>query len=436
MDIKYIVTTKDYQWKEMPIGSEKQVDTEIVIDTNKRYQKHLGFGGAVTDAATISFNYLSKEKQEEYLKAYFSKNGLNYNLIRYPLGSCDFSTRNYQYLEDEDMSHLSIEYDKDRIALINRIKQYQNDLTIFGSPWSPAKFMKTNNDMNHGGKLKEEYYYLYAKSLVSAVKLLRNEGVFINVINTQNEPAATQVWDSCIYTASEEANFLANYLIKEIKDQSINDLSIGIWDHNRDILKERVDATFSYDLKVEDVGYVCFHWYSKSDFEQLDYIHDEYPSIHLVMTEGCVELLLDKDGMNSIGDFGHAETYIHQIINDLNHYCEGYIDWNLSLDNKGGPNHVGNFCEAPIMISPNGEMKYNYSYYAIGHFSKFINVGATRTFSSSNNIGIEVVAYQNPDRSTVIVLYNSDSQKHIVKISSLDVNIELPEKSISTIISR
>ncbi len=419
----------------MPIGSNKEADTKIVFDVNKRYQKHLGFGGAVTDAATISFNYLSKEKQEEYLKAYFSKDGLNYNLIRYPLGSCDFSTHNYQYLEDDDINHLSIECDKDRIAFINRIKQYQKDITIFASPWSPAKFMKTNNDMNHGGKLKPEYYDLYAKSLVSAVKLWRNQGVYISVINTQNEPAATQVWDSCIYTASEEADFLSNYLIKEIKNQNIDNLSIGIWDHNRDILKERIDDTFSTNLKEEDVGYVCFHWYSKSNFDQLDYIHDKYPSLHLVMSEGCVELLLDKDGMNSIGDFSHAETYIHQIINDLNHYCEGYIDWNLSLDNKGGPNHVDNFCEAPIMISPSGEMTYNYSYYAIGHFSKFINIGATRIYSFSNNKNIEVVAYQNLDGALILAVYNADTKNHSVDIKNIGV-FDTPCKSISTIIIR
>lgn len=435
MFIKQIVTTKDYQWKEITTFTNKKSDSTIIIDRNKRYQKHLGFGGAVTDAACITFNYLSNDKKEEYLKAYFSNEGLGYNIIRYPLGSCDFSKHNYHYLEDEDINHLSIECDRDRINFVHQIKQYSSKLITFASPWSPPRFMKDNNDMNHGGKLKEEYYDLYAKTLLSSIKLLRKEGVDINVINTQNEPAAIQVWDSCIYSEKDEANFLSHYLLKNIKEMGINDLSIGIWDHNRDVLKERIDNTFSYDLKEEDVDYICFHWYSKSNFDQLDYIHNKYPSLHLVMSEGCVELLLDKNGANSIGDFGHAETYIHQIINDLNHYCEGYIDWNLSLDEKGGPNHVGNYCEAPIMVnSKTKEIKYNYSYYAIGHFSKYIKPGAVRLYSSVNNEDIELAAYENEDKSLAVVIYNSSNTPHVSHVELLNKDIELPLKSITTLL--
>lgn len=412
MNIKQIVSTAQYHWKEYFPIDKQEADIKIIIDPQKRYQKHIGFGGAVTDSATISFNYLSKEKQEEYLNAYFSNKGLNYHLIRYPLGSCDFSTHNYHYLSDENIDNLSIDCDKDRIDFVNKIKEKQNNLKIFASPWSPPAFMKDNKEMNNGGKLSLQYYDLYAKMLVTSVKKLREKGVYINVINTQNEPLAVQTWDSCVYSGKEEANFLSSYLIKEIKNNHIDDLSIGIWDHNRDVLIERIDETFNYDLKVEEVNYICFHWYSKGHFENLDYIHDKYPSLHLIMSEGCTELLNDKNGVSSIGDFSHAEMYIHQIINDLNHYTEGYIDWNLSLDDKGGPNHVGNYCESPIMISPNGEMKYNHSYYAIGHFSKYINEGATRIYSSSFNEDVEVVAYENPDHSIVIVVYNSNNRDH------------------------
>ena len=132
------------------------------------------------------------------------------------------------------------------------------------------------------------------------------------------------------------------------------------------------------------------------------------------MTEGCVELLLDKNKQKSIGDFSHAEKYIHQMINDFNHYCEGYIDWNLSLDNRGGPNHVGNYCEAPIMIDENGEMKFMYSYYAIAHFAKFIEPGAYRISSSVNNDDIELISYQNPCKNLIIVIFNKSNKVHIM----------------------
>lgn len=411
-----------------------KVDVEVDINSNIKYQKHIGFGGALTDAACISFNYLSEARKKEYIKAYFSKDGLNYNLIRYPLGSCDFSTHNYQYLETENIDDLDISCDKERIEMYKQINEVKKDLQVFVVPWSPSAFMKTNGDMNHGGKLKPEYCDLWAKTLAKSVYLLKKQGINVVSINTQNEPLATQVWDSCIYTGKEEADFVNDYLLPSLKEYRLENLSVGVWDHNRDVLKKRIDETFSSALKVDDVDYVFYHWYSKKDFEQLDYIHEKYPSLHLIMSEGCVELLLDKDGQNSIGNFEHAEVYIHQIINDLNHYCEGYIDWNLSLDSRGGPNHVGNYCEAPIMISENGEMKYMYSYYAIKHFSHYIVPGAHRIHSEINNEDIELVSYQNPDNSLVVIIYNKSDNIHYVN-NPLDSNqvVELLPHTIYTI---
>ena len=410
-------------------------DVCIEVNSSKRYQKHLGFGGALTDAACISFNYLSDEDKERYLEAYFSEDGLNYNLLRYPLGSCDFSTHSYHYLDNDDINSLSIECDKDRIAMYKQIQKYQKDINVFAAPWSPPSFMKDNQDVCHGGKLKPEYYDLYSELLLKSVKLLRQNDLNIVELNTQNEPLAKQVWESCIFSGKEEANFVRNYLMKNSALYGLNDLSYGIWDHNRDVLKERIQETFSADLKPENVSFACFHWYSGADFEQLDYVHKQYPNLHLVMTEGCVELLLDKNKQNSIGDFGHAEKYIHQMINDFNHYCEGYIDWNLSLDSKGGPNHVGNFCEAPIMIDEQGNMKFMYSYYAIAHFAKFIKPGAIRIESSSNNSDIEIVSYENPDSSLVSVIYNRGDIIHLANDPyEKGLSLELLPHSVYTVI--
>ena len=407
---KIVYTNKDHILEELDVFIlNKKPDVQITVDTNTKYQKILGFGGALTDAACISFNYLNNLNKEKYLKSYFSKEGLNYNLLRYPLGSCDFSTHNYHYLDKDDINTLSVVCDKDRIDMYKQISRYQKDLVVFASPWSPPAFMKTNGEMNHGGKLKEEYYDLYSKMLLKSVSLLKEQGLNIKVLNIQNEPLATQVWDSCIYSGLEEAKLLAKHLIP---NNQMNDLSFGIWDHNRDVLRERIKETFTSDLKVEQVDYLCYHWYSGKDFEQLDYIHEQYPSLHLVMTEGCVELLPDKN--HPVGDFSHAEKYIHQMINDFNHYCEGYIDWNLSLDNRGGPNHVGNFCEAPIMIDEKGNMKFMYSYYAIAHFAKFVEPGAYRLNSSVNNDDIEVVSFENPCKNLVIIIYNKSERSHVV----------------------
>ncbi len=410
-------------------------DVTIKVDSSKKYQKHLGFGGALTDAACISFNYLSRGDKEQYLEAYFSKKGLNYNLLRYPLGSCDFSTHTYHYLDNENIDTLSIDCDKDRIEMYHEIERYQRNLTVFAVPWSPPAFMKDNQNACHGGRLKKEYYDLYAELLCKSVKLLKERGINIKVLNVQNEPLAKQVWESCIYSAKQETDFLGHFLKLKRPKYCLNDVSFGIWDHNRDVLRKRVQESFSRSFEPYDASFVCFHWYSNNDFEQLDFVKEEYPHLHLVMTEGCVELLLDEKKENSIGDFSHAERYVHQMINDFNHHCEGYIDWNLSLDNKGGPNHVGNFCEAPIMIDEQGNMKFMHSYYAIAHFTKYIVPGAYRIESSSDNPDIEIVSYENPDHSLVSVIYNRGDIIHLINDPyEKGLSLEILPHSVYTVI--
>jgi len=77
-------------------------------------------------------------------------------------------------------------------------------LSVFASPWSPPSYMKTNGEMNHGGKLKKEYWELWSEYYVKFVEAYRNEGIDVFGITVQNEPNATQRWDSCVYTAEEE----------------------------------------------------------------------------------------------------------------------------------------------------------------------------------------------------------------------------------------
>jgi O-glycosyl hydrolase len=61
------------------------------------------------------------------------------------------------------------------------------------------------------------------------------------------------------------------------------------------------------------------------------------------------------------------------MIGNFNNYCGAFIDWNLLLDETGGPNHVGNFCDAPIMAdTKNDIVEIHSSYYCIGHFSKYL----------------------------------------------------------------
>ena len=260
--------------------------SEIIIDLNKKDQKILGFGGAFTDAAEVTYHSLSKEKQQEYIKAYFSKDGLNYNLGRYPLMSTDFSPEMYEYLSDENLCNFSIIYDKSRINFVKDAIALKPDLWLISAPWSPSRFMKDNNDRCHGGKLLKQYYGLWADTLLTSIKELGKEGIKISALTTQNEPLATQTWESCLYSSEEEADFLMNYLIPKAKENRL-DLKFMVFDHNRDKMLERADQMFAFGLKQEEQQIVEVSYLLAPEAQGLGYAHEALEGLLKWAKEYC-----------------------------------------------------------------------------------------------------------------------------------------------------
>ena len=408
--------------------------SEIIIDLNKKDQKILGFGGAFTDAAEVTYHSLSKEKQQEYIKAYFSKDGLNYNLGRYPLMSTDFSPEMYEYLSDENLCNFSIIHDKSRINFVKDALSLKPDLWLISAPWSPSKFMKDNNDRCHGGKLLKQYYGLWADTLLASVKELGKEGIKISALTTQNEPLATQTWESCLYSSEEEANFLMNYLIPKAKENRLDDLKFMIYDHNRDKMLERADQMFAFGLKQEDIFGIAYHWYDRDCYEEVKKTHLKYPNQHILLTECCVELLCGDN--KGLGSWENGLRYGISIINDLNNGSEGYIDWNLSLDMQGGPNHVGNFCEAPLLIdAEKDEIIYMPSYFVIGHFSKYLNKGDVKIETTSDNPDLLACSFMSNNTFKVVILNKSEKDLNAhISVKNNNLNIVTHAKSVYTLI--
>ena len=435
MKVEVIKSNKDVKWqKETYHALTFFHPVSIKLDLNKPDQKIFGFGGAFTDAAEVTFHSLSKDKQKEYLSAYFSNDGLNYNLGRYPIMSCDFSPFSYEYLSDDNINHFSMECDKRRIEMVKDILNIKPDLWIIGAPWSPSTFMKTNGDRCHGGKLKEEYYSLWADVLLKTVDELNKQGVKLSCLTIQNEPLATQTWESCLYTGVEEAKFLREYLIPKTKKQGLDGLKYMIFDHNRDKMLERADEVFS-SLDQNEVFGIAYHWYDRTAFEEVKKTHLKYPNQHLLLTEACVELLMDDN--KGVGSWANGMRYAINIIHDLNNGSEGYIDWNLSLNMQGGPNHVGNFCEAPLLIDgDNNEIKYMPSYFCIGHFSKHLDKGDIKIETMVDDEDVLACSFMNEKKEIKIIVLNKANvaKEVIMHISATqDVAISLQPESIYTI---
>ena len=108
------------------------------------------------------------------------------------------------------------------------------------------------------------------------------------------------------------------------------------------------------------------------------------------------------------------------MINDFNNGAVGWTDWNMLLDEQGGPNHVGNFCFAPVHAdTKTGELIYTNSYYYIGHFSKFVRPGARRIASSPSRSALLSTAFVNPDGKVSVVVMNRGRTEESTTICGL-----------------
>ncbi|MGI6714135.1 MAG: glycoside hydrolase family 30 protein [Bacilli bacterium] len=413
----------------------------LFVDEKRTYQTHAGFGGALTEATTANLQLMSKAQYDEVLQAYYGAEGLRYNLGRLTINSSDFGYGNYDYLQGEDASLKSFSLAKEQTRCLPVLKDIfklrGERLKLMASPWSPPAFMKTNKMMNHGGKLLKEHYQTWADYLSLYLEEMAKAGIKIDFITVQNEPEATQTWESCLYTAEEEAIFIRDYLGPTLKKKHL-ETKIFIWDHNRDEIVRRAYLTLR-DPKVAEYVYgIAFHWYVSDAHHHLSYVHHLFPDKHLFFTEGCVEMRNRNLPLkNMMGAWKNGETYGRNIINDFNNYNEAFIDWNLVLDEQGGPNHVENFCEAPIVFDRNQKaLIYNPSFYFIAHFSKYIEVGAKRlAIMHDVEQGLHACAYLNPDQKIVIVIQNETNQtiNLCLKLRGQYYPLKLKRRSISTL---
>lgn len=423
---------------------QKKSTVSIKIDTGKTDQTFIGIGGAITDASAEVFAKLSPKRQKEFLAAYYDKNkGIGYTLARTNIHSCDFSSDSYTYVSegDKELKTFNIDHDrKYRIPLIKKaIETAGGKLTLFVSPWSPPAFMKDNNDILHGGVLLPEFASSWALYYAKFIKAYEKEGIPVWGLTIQNEPMAKQRWESCIYTPEAERDFLKNYLGPTLEKEGLGSKKIIIWDHNRgDMLEKRANLVFS-DPEVSKYAWgIGFHWYETwnggpPQFESVAKVHESFPNKNLIFTEGCIE----KFDASKYQFWGNAERYGLNMLNDFNNGTVAWTDWNILLDQNGGPNHVGNFCFAPIHAdTTKDELIYTPMYYYIGHFSKFIRPNAKRVLETVSDKSLLSTSFKNSDGQLIIIVMNQSEKEIVYSLENQNVKntITIPAHAIQTIV--
>lgn len=427
------------------VPGKQPVESEISVFVNpaKRFQDFLGIGGAITDASAEVFASLPDEKQAELLRAYYDpEEGIGYTLARTNIHSCDFSSGSYTYVEegDKELTTFTIDHDREfRIPLIKKaIEAAGGELLLYASPWSPPAFMKASGDMLHGGKLLPEYRDAWARYYTRFIKAYEAEGIPVWGITIQNEPMAVQRWESCIYTAEEERDFLRDHLGPTMEREGLADKKIIVWDHNRDLISHRANTILEDPEAAKYVWGVGFHWYEpwaggEMMFENLRNVAQSYPEKRLIFTEGTAENF-DPEHYEY---WPNAEKYGRSMIHDFNAGTVGWTDWNILLDQRGGPNHVENFCFAPVHgDTETGELIYTPTYFYIGHFSKFIRPDARRVSTTTSHSHLLSTSFLNKDGTMATIVMNQSDREieYNFMIGSVEAELTIPAHAMQTLV--
>jgi glucosylceramidase len=438
----------------------------ITLNPQITFQKILGIGGSFTESSAYILNQLSAEKRNEVISAYFSPDGAAYSLTRTHINSCDFSVSKYSYADiagDTELNNFTIAEDmSDLIPLIKDAQKVKgSDFKIISSPWTAPPWMKDNNDW-FGGSLKPEYYATWALFFSKYIKAYAEQGIDIWGVTVENEPLGNNAsWESMHYTPESMSDFVKNYLGPQFEIDKIK-TKILVYDQNRDHLQEWATRILSDPETAKYIWGTAVHWYSSTTEwypEALNEVHNLFPDKHLLHTEGCIDsevpVWQDDDWywQKEATDWGYIWTtgeekklhpkyspvyrYARDIIGGLNSWLEGWIDWNIVLNTQGGPNHVKNWCIAPVIAKPEtDEVYYTPMYYILSHFSKYIRPGAHRIRVNSEIENLMVTACLNPDKTIAVEILNQNAENISFQISlnRKYIKSEIPGNALQTLI--
>jgi len=440
---------------------------EIDILPNEKFQTITGFGGSFTEASAYLLNNLGPENRKKILEAYFGDDGARYSLTRTHINSCDFSLSNYSYApipDDLELEHFSIKEDMDDlIPMIKEAIAISSDgFKIISSPWTAPPWMKDNNDWR-GGKLLPEFYPVWALFFSKYINAYKDQGIEIWGVTVENEPLGNDNnWESMHYTPQEMNDFVKNHLGPKFQSEELNVKILG-YDQNRDEeLYHWVDVMYDDKEAAAYFDGTAVHWYASTfDYfpEALQYAHQKAPDKHLIQTEACVDAQVpewkndawywSKEATDWGWDWAPADKkhlhpkyvpvyrYARDIIGCLNNHVDGWIDWNMVLDRQGGPNWFENWCVAPVIVDIElDEVYFTPLYYTLSHFSKFIRPGAVRLGHKLIHEHLMCTALQNPDGSTVVVIFNPEENTHDyqININGTSIKSSISAQAIQTII--
>ena len=407
------VTTSDQQsllsmQKLIPaIASDKS--QAISINEQEKYQSIDGFGYTLTGGSAGLIWRLDKKKRKLLLEELFghSVNSIGLSYLRISIGSSDLDSHVYSYDDlssgELDLSLTKFSLSQDTVALIPLLKEIlliNPHLKIMSTPWSPPVWMKDNNQ-TQGGHLLKNYYAVYAHYLVKYIQSMASHGIKIDAMTLQNEPQHGGNNPSMLMDASEQTEFIKNYVGPIFRSLNIN-TKIIIWDHNCDHPEYPIQVLSDIDANKFIDG-SAFHMYN-GDESALSTVKKAFPDKNLYFTEQWT---------GSHGEFGGDLNWHmkHVVIGSLKNWSRVALEWNLANDSEFGPHTPGGCteCKGALTITDTSITR-NVAYYIIAHASRFILPRSIR-IASSDISGISNVAFKRPDGKIIVLVLNEGENK-------------------------
>jgi glucosylceramidase len=475
----------------------RAADILVKVTPSVRRQRLEGIGGALTEASASVLAQLAKPRREAILDQCFGPNGARFSMARTHIGACDFSVEGkYSYDDvpgDVALQHFSLAPDRRGFkgarnpgyALLPLLKDAllrRPDLKIVASPWTAPAWMKDNRAWyaeGRGGTLLPEHFDTFARYVARYLQACRAEGVRVWGITPVNEPLGNGgQWESMEFTPEGLRDFVRDHLGPTLHRLGLADVKLIGFDHNRDANAIRFTECLLGDpMAARYVWGTGLHWYSatgSANTKILDHLRQRFPDKALLHTEGCIDGIGTEDSspkgaflgwkndawwwQEGATDWGYywaspeqkpshpryvpVHRYARDLVDGLNHGFVGWIDWNLVLDKRGGPNHVNNFCAAPIMVDTDTEEAYVTPLFLVmAHFSRYLQPGdqvvqveVTAAGSGTEDVRATAALSQNGRYLTLIVFNQSHKAlTYAIQVGGAMATVRMPANSLQTL---
>lgn len=452
----------------------------LCVDPHEERQTVLGIGTSLTQASAVALSSLTAERRREVLELAFGPRGAGFSMIRTHIGSCDFSTSSYCYAPDPDPALAGFSLDVDRenghLDLLRDAHAVEGaSFRTIASPWTAPPWMKDNGryhdpEGHRGGRLLPEHRETFARYTAAYVEAMAAEGVDVWGLTPVNEPHGNRgTWESMEMSPEEQAEYVA-VLGRVLAERGL-DPKLLVYDQNRAEMGAFVEPIFGHDQAGAHAFGTAIHWYD-STFrvfeEELEALHAAWPDRPIVQTEGCIDNVFSHGEFKGPGaatpwwkndawywekvatDWGWdwapnpeidhppyaaAFRYARDIVGCLAHRVSGWVDWNLALTRHGGPNHVDNFCLAPLLVDGE-DLHVTPLFHVLAQVSRHTRPGAVVLGTNTTRPGgLWSAALRGPGGERILHLFNETDAPVELSVAWADESIPLrcPSETLMTV---